>query len=70
MTGLLIIVLIAFGAGMYTAYTEHIRERDKYFATYETGWIDRCMWRLVGAFKILFCLAVLGGILRLYFMIG
>lgn len=55
---------------MYTAYTEHIRERDKYFTTYETGWIDRCMWRLVGAFKVLFCLAVLGGILRLYFMIG
>lgn len=70
MTGLLIIVLIAFVAGMYVAYTEHIRDRDKYFATYETGWWDRCMWCFVGTLKVLFCLTAIGGLLRLYFMLG
>lgn len=70
MTGLLIIVLISLLGGMYTAYNEHVSDRDKYFATHETGWIDCCIWRLLGALKICFVLTLIGGVLRLYFMLG
>lgn len=69
-TTLFVLMAIAFCLGCTVGYFEHIEDRSKYFATHDTDWFDRFAWRLMGFVKIVFCLAILGGIIRLYFMLG
>lgn len=71
MTGILFTLLVlVFFMGCIQAYNEHVSDKHDFFECRETNKFDRFMWRMMAVLKVLFALCVLGGILRLYFIIG
>lgn len=71
MTGILfVLVVLLWGMGCIVAYRDHKQEKHFFFHGRDTNKFDRFMWGMMGVLKVLFCLAVFGGILRLYFIVG